>query len=184
MREISFPRVMISMSVCLWTSKYAWPSVMFTTLELTVLVLGILLLLLALIYKFCNWFTRRKSEEVVVDGREAERADQGREEIFNVSSRFREIVSIDLFQLQLERNTGRDQIMKIIQKFLISDQHPLLKPQFITNVRIRNHHGLFIYQAKPSRDIFFQTAGVTRTLRDSQQEETNLRRLLRTPCWR
>ena len=72
-----------------------------TTLQLTVLLLGILLLL-ALIYIFYNWLTNTKSgeatnslDEVVVDSREGNRADQGREEIFQVSTRFQDILSED-----------------------------------------------------------------------------------------
>ena len=72
-----------------------------TTLQLTVLLLGILLLL-ALIYIFYNCFTNTKSgesnnslDEVVVDSREGNRADERRKEIFQVSTRFQEILSED-----------------------------------------------------------------------------------------
>lgn len=73
----------------------------FTILQLTALVLGILLFF-ALIYIFYNWLNNRKSEkvtislnEVVVDGRKGDRADHGKEEIFDVSTRFKEIVLED-----------------------------------------------------------------------------------------
>ena len=130
---------------------------MFTTLELTVLVLGILLLLLALIYKFCNWFTRRKSEEVVVDGREAERADQGREEIFNVSSRFQEIVSED-------RNDNRSFPVTAGEEYRKRSNHedhtevPDIRPTSIIETSIHNE----CEDKKSSRIVYLSSQAIKR----------------------
>ena len=85
--------------MCLYICEHQ--NMAFTILQLTALVLGILLFF-ALIYIFHNWLNNRNSEkvtislnEVVVDGRKGDGADHGKEEIFDVSTRFKEIVLED-----------------------------------------------------------------------------------------
>lgn len=98
-----------------------------STVQLTVLVLGILLVL-ALIYIFYNWFTNRKSgeeinslDEVVVDGRKGDRPDHGTEEIFHVSSRFKEILSEDRRSNHEERKEDQIELADIQPKSIIDN---------------------------------------------------------------